>query len=185
MLYSNHFKFYDMTAAEEIKLIFLSRLLEKRLNDRLRFGERKATYGIGVGIVKRGRAAYLRLSGGIKKDEFEFARGVVEDELEALRSGTLPTEDFEADRAAVARQLRVSTTAAEDLERWVSGFFYDRRTHREFPDLAAAFDGMSKPTIESFVREHFVPEREVLLMIKPLPVAQWLLALLVAALVIA
>ncbi len=183
VLYSNHFKFYDMTAAEEIKLIFVSHLLEKRLNDRLRFGERKATYGIGVGIVKRGRAAYLRLSGGIKKDEFEFARGVVEDELEALRSGALPPEDFEADRAAVARQLRVSTTAAEDLERWVSGFFYDRRAHREFPDLAAAFDGVSKPAVESFIRTHFVPQREVLLIIKPLPVAQWLLALLIAALV--
>jgi predicted Zn-dependent peptidase len=67
VLYSNRYKFYDLSADERVMLIFISQYLSKRLNDALRFGERKATYGMGVGIVARGRAAYLRVSGGIRE----------------------------------------------------------------------------------------------------------------------
>lgn len=180
---SDRFKFYAPSAEDEVMLIFLSQFLGKRLNDELRFGERKATYGIRVGIAKRGQATYLGISGGIKPSEFEYARGVVERELEALRSGTLPQEQFEADRDAVTRQLLVTNTASEDLERWVSGYFYDPRVYRDFPDLAAAFQTYQKADVERFVAQHFVPEREVLMVIHRNPLTQGVLALLVVALV--
>jgi predicted Zn-dependent peptidase len=183
VLYSNRYKFYDLAADEQVMLIFVSRLLSKRLNDQLRFGERKATYGIRVGIVKRGGAAYLGVSGGIRDDEFEYARSVVEREIEALSTGTLPPEEFEADRAAVTKQLRVSNSAAEDLEYWVQAYFYDPRVFRDFPDLAGKFEAYSKDEVEAFVRERFGRERQVLMVVYPHPITQGILATLVIALV--
>jgi len=181
--YNDRLKFYGLTGEEEVMLIFISQFLQKRLNDQLRFGERKATYGIRVAIVKRDRAAYLGVSGAIKESEFDFARAVIERELEALRSGTLPEAEFEADRAAVARQLRVANTSSEDLERWVANYFYDPRMYRDFPDLAEAFEIYTKEDVETFVAAHFVPERQVLMIIYRHPITQGLLLLLVIALV--
>jgi predicted Zn-dependent peptidase len=181
--YNSRFKFYNLDAEREAMLIFLARFLSKRLNDELRFGEQKATYGIRVGIVKRGRAAYLYISGGIKEEEFDYARGVVKRELEALRAGSLSESEFEADRAAVARQLRVTNSSSEDLEGWVRGYFYDPRIHSGFPDLVARFDSVSLWEAQAFVREHFVPERQVLTLIRPHPINQILLVFMVAAIV--
>jgi predicted Zn-dependent peptidase len=183
VMYSDRYKFYDLAADQQVMLVFVSRLLRKRLNDQLRFGERKATYGIGVGIVKRGKAAYLYISGGIRDDEFEYARSVVEHEIQALITGALPREEFEADRAAVTKQLRVSNTAAEDLENWVQSYFYDSRVFGDFPDLAGTFEAYKKEDVEAFVREHFVPERQVLNVFYPHPITQGLLALFVIGLV--
>lgn len=180
--YSERFKFYNLSPDQELKLLFVNQLLQKRLNDRLRFGERKATYGVRVGIIKRARAAYMHVIGSIKADEFGYARGVLEDEIHALRNGTMPREEFESDREAVSRQLRVSNTGAEDLERWVAQFFFDRRLYARFPDVAAAFDTVSKASVESFVREHYVPERRVSFIVYPHPIPQLLLLLIVVAL---
>jgi predicted Zn-dependent peptidase len=181
--YSNRFKFYGLPAGETVKLIFVSHLLSKRLNDRLRFGERKATYGIGVGIAQRGPAAYLHVTGGISDEEFDFARQTVIDDLEALRIGSLPSVEFEADRWAVARQLRVRNSASEDLEGWVSRYFFDTRIYDDFPDLVTAFETFSQEEIQGFVAEHLVPERQVLMIIHPHPLTQGLLVVLVSVLV--
>ncbi len=180
--YSERFKFYDLTPDQELKLLFVNQFLQKRLNDRLRFGERKATYGVRVGIIKRARAAYLHVVGSIKASEFDYARGVLEEEIDALRNGTLSSDEFESDRGAVSRQLRVNNTGADDLERWVAQFFFDRRLYNRFPDVAAAFDTVSQASIESFVLENFVPERRVSLIVHPHPIPQLALLLIVLGL---
>jgi predicted Zn-dependent peptidase len=180
--YANRYKFYELTADEEVMLIFVAQLLGKRLNEALRFGERKATYGINVGIVKRGPAAYLHVTGGIKEEEFEFARGVVDGDLEALRTGTLPTEEFEADKSAVINQLRVSNSSSEGLERWVRGYFFDPRVHEDYPDLVAEFERFTVDDVEAFVRGSLLRERQVLTIVRPHPITQGLFVVLVGAL---
>ena len=180
---SYRFKFYGTDAQEDETLIFISRLLDRRLNERLRFGERKATYGLRVGVVRRGAASYLQISGGVKTDELEFARGVVESELAALRDGAFPEETFEADRAAVIQQLQVASASAEGLEGWVRNFFYDTRVHEDFPDLAASFDSLAISDLHEFARRHFVPERQLLTLIRPFPINQGLAVVLVLTLV--
>jgi predicted Zn-dependent peptidase len=181
--YSNRFKFYGLSADQEVMLVFISQLLSKRLNDQLRFGERKATYGIGVGIVKRGGAGYLHVSGGIKPEEYEFARGVIEGEIEALRRGTISQADFDEDRSAVARQLRVNNASPEDLEGWVRRSFYDPRVFGDFPDLVAAFEGFKREEVQSFAGEFLVPERQYLTIAYRHPLTQGTLVLLVAVIV--
>ncbi len=178
--YNLRFKFYDPSAEDEVMLIFISELLGKRLNDQLRFGERKATYGIGVGIIKRGPAAYLTIRGGIKEEEFEFARSVIEAEVEALRVGSMDIEEYEADRDAVTRQLIVTNSTSEDLERWVRTYFYDRRVHGDFPDLVAAFETVTLDDVQRFVSERFVAERQVLTVWYPNPISQGILLVLIA-----
>jgi predicted Zn-dependent peptidase len=180
--YSNRFKFYGLSAEQEVMLVFIRQLLSKRLNDQLRFGERKATYGINVGIVKRGGAGYLHVSGGIKAEEFEFARDVIEGELEALRTGTISQAEFDEDRSAVTRQLKVSNASSENLEGWVRSAFYDPRVHDDFPDLVAAFEGFTREEVQSFASELLVPERQVLTIEHPHPLTQGTLVVLVAVL---
>jgi predicted Zn-dependent peptidase len=181
--YDKRFKFYDLGGDQEVMLIFLSHLLNKRLNDRLRFGERKATYGLYVGIVKRERGAFLYINGGIKADEYEYARSVVESELEALRTGSLSESEFEMDRAAVSRQLRVANAAPEDLEGWVRRYFYDPRVHFDFPDLGSTFDDVTLRGVQSFVQENFPRDRQVLFVIHPHPLNQGVLVVLIIAIV--
>lgn len=181
--YSNRFKFFGLSADQEVMLVFIAQLLSKRLNDQLRFGERKATYGIGVGIVKRGGAGYLHVSGGIKPEEFEFARGVIESELEALRSGTLSQADFDEDRSAVARQLRVNNASSENLAGWVQRSFYDPRVFGDFPDLVAAFEGLTREEVQSFASGLLVPERQYLTIAYRHPLTQGTLVVLVAVIV--
>jgi hypothetical protein len=69
------------------------------------------------------------------------------------------------------------------LERWVSGYFYDSRTFRDFPDLAGTFERYSKEDVESFVRDYLRPERQVLMVVYPHPITQGLLALSILALI--
>jgi len=163
VFYENGFKFYRPTAQQDVMLIFLSRFLSERLNAKLRFGQRKATYGVGLNVTRRGSGAYFSIAGGLKKEEFEFARNAIEHELEALRTGGLSAADFEKERAAVARRLCVQNTAARDLEGWVWSTFYNPWRHRHFPDLVAAIEKVGKGEAESFVRQHFVPRRQVLI----------------------
>jgi len=181
--YSNRFKFYGLSAEQRVMLVFISQLLGKRLNDQLRFGERKATYGITVGIVRRGGAGYLHVSGGIKSEEFGYAREVVEAELEALRTGTLSQAEYDEDRSAVTRQLRVNNASSEDLERWVRTTFYDPRVYDDFPDLVAAFEGFTREEVRSFANGFLVPERQVLTIVHPHPLTQGTLLILAAAII--
>jgi predicted Zn-dependent peptidase len=181
--YSNRFKFYELSPDQEVMLLFVAQLLAKRLNDQLRFGERKATYGIGVSVVKRAGAAYLHVRGGLKKEEFDFARGVVEGEIEALRSGTMSVDEYEVDRAAVVNQLRVNDNSPEELESWIRNFFYEPDRHRDFPDLVTAFESYSLADIQEFMRAGFVPERQYIAILKPHPLSQGVMLGLVVILV--
>ena len=176
--YTRRYKFYDLTAREQVVLIFLGRWLSERLNDRLRFGNRKAVYGLYVGPQQRGRATVLRLSGGIKPSELGFALGVIEDEIEGLRSGGRTDVEFETGRTRVARQLRIQDASAKELESWVERSFYDERVNRDFPDLVAAFENIPRTEVEGFVRRLVIPNRQVLSVGYRIPLSQGLVAII-------
>lgn len=182
--YYNTFKIYRSDAQQHVMLIFISRLLGKRLNDRLRFGDRKATYGIPVYVARRGQAMQLSLYSEIKPSEFEYARQVVEEELNLLRTGALKDEEFDNLRQTIARQLRASHSSARDLESLVTGAFYNPDIHRDFPDLPTIFEQISKQDVARFAQEHFVPTRQVGSISYINPLAQgWLLIIGLALLV--
>ena len=174
--YENRYRLAALGTRDRVIAIFLRRWLDKRLNDRLRFGERKAAYGIQVGTVRRGPASYLYVYGGIKQSEYAFARRVVDAEIESLRAGTLSAAEFASDRAAVASQIRVQDATAKDLEEWVGSEFYDDRTFRDFPDLVTAFETIPRGDVESFVRQRLVPQAQVLDVVYPMPLSEGVVA---------
>lgn len=176
--YTRRIRFDRLSAADEVMLTFISSFLGKRLNDRLRFGEQKAAYGISTGLVKYGPAAYFQISGTIRESEFDFALRVIEEELEALRTGSLEDAVFEEQRSALIQQLRVSNSTPESLESWAGFTFDNRERHRDFPDVLAAFQTISKADVARFVSGHFLPEREFNQTVYPMPLSQVALGLI-------
>ncbi len=169
--YDERYKLYDRTAHDDLLLSFVSRYLSKHLEDALRFGERKAVYGISAYAQRRGRAAVLGIYGGVKRQEIAFARTTVAAELEHLRTGAFTDSAFAAERDAIARTLRAETNSAEALDDWVWREFYDPDLFRDFPDLAAEFARVQKADVVAFARRVFVPQRRGLQVtyIEPLP----------------
>jgi predicted Zn-dependent peptidase len=170
--YTRRFRFATYSGRDEILLRFVGDILGKRLNDLLRFGERKSVYGLSAGLSKRGPAGFFYVSGRIKPDDFEYARKVIDDEIQALGSGSLSDKDFEADRSTIIQQLRVSNSTPAALESWVANVFNDRDRWPDFPDLISEFQNIRKAEVAAFVTEHFQPEREYQSATYPSPVSQ-------------
>jgi predicted Zn-dependent peptidase len=170
--YDRNIRFANLDARDQNMLNFIGRFLRKRLNDRLRFGERKAAYGIYADLARRGSAAYFYVGGTIREEEFDFATSVIEEEIEALRKGSHSDSAFEAERSVLMQQLLVSYSTPESLESLVGWDFSDRDRYTDFPDLLKVTQTVSKAEIAAFTSEHFVPEREFTSTTYPLPLSQ-------------
>ncbi len=183
--YRDRYKVYRPTGAEHVELVLLEQLLERRLNRKLRFGERKAVYGIQVSVDQRGPAHLFEIRSRIRTEALDSARAVIAAELDTLRRGLLPDSVFRAERDALARTLRTRYSSAEPLNFLALRYFYDRELHRDFPDLVAAMTSLTPEDLAGAVDRHLARERRVLRVIHPQPMTQGLLVLLAAALAFA
>ena len=174
--YSARHKFFNNRAEDDLMALFVRDLLRRRLNQRLRYGEQKAVYGLQVGTTQRGPAGYLQIQGSINEAEYDFAEAVIEEELAALRAGTLEFYEFEADRTALVERLRGENSTAQALNFWVFRNFYDPIKHRDFPDLLSFYESVTPGEIASFAARNFTPEREVISLVRVHPVHQGVLA---------
>lgn len=174
--YSDRYRVYQRSAADDVRLEFVAAFLGQRLNDRLRFGERKAAYGVSASVTRRGRAAMLQVSANIKESEFDWARSVIDEEIAALVSGSHSDSVYAAERSAVARTLRVQTATARAVANWAINTFTDPRIHRDFPDVVSAFESMPRAEVGAFARGLFEPGRRSVQVIAPLPLPQAVIA---------
>jgi hypothetical protein len=174
--YTARHKYFNAGAEDDLMMLFVRDLLRRRLNQRLRYGEQKAVYGIQVTTTQRGPVGYLQIQGSIDRDDDEFAETVIDEELTALRNGTIPPEEFETDRTALVERLRGANLTAEALNFWAFRNFYDPVKHRDFPDLLSFFDGVTQAEVASFATRSFTPEREVATLLRVQPMSQGLLA---------
>ena len=179
--YTARYKFYHPSAEDELMILFTRDLLNRRLNQRLRYGEQKAVYSLQVASSKRGPAGFLQVRGSIDEDEYDFALGVIEEEIEALRTGTLDPIAFEADRTAIIERLRSGNQTSAALNFWVHRNLYDPDTFTDFPDVLGFYEGVTQEEIASFAARNLVPERQVLSVLHIHPVTQ---GIMVAALLI-
>ena len=180
--YSSQHKFFNSSAEDDLMALFVRDLLRRRLNQRLRYGEQKAVYGLQVTTTQRGPGGFLQIRGSIDESEYEFAKAIIEEEIAALREGTLPPDEFEVDRTALVERLRGENQTAQALNFWVLRNFYDPFKHVDFPDLLSFFEGVTQDEVATFAARGFAPEREVTNIIRVQPVRQGILA--TAALVI-
>ena len=155
-----------------------------RLNQRLRYGERKAAYTPQVAIAKRGPAAYLRLATDINEEEYDFAIQVLSEELESLRTGGLDPVEFEEDRRAVIERLRTANLTAQAMGLWPRLRFYNPDVFTDFPDVLGFYEEVSQEGLASFAAANLVAEREFTSIGYQQPVGQGVLALAVILVVI-
>ena len=174
--YSARYKFFDTSARDDLMILFVRDLFRRRLNQRLRYGEQKAVYGLSVTTTQRGPAGYLQIQGSIDNDEFDFAETIIQEEIGVLRRGTLHRDEFEADRTALVEGLRGETLTAEALNFWVYSNFYDPSKHADFPDLLAFYESVTQAEVASFVARSFVLEREVATLVQVQPWSRGALA---------
>ena len=179
ILYQSRHKLFDPTADEVLTALFVRDLLNRRLGQRLRYGERKAVYGASLNLGQRGPAKYLVLDTRIDKEDYEFAVGIIDEEIEFLRTGTFDAAEFEADRAAVVERLRSSNQTAQSLNSWTQNHFYDPATFSDFPDVLSFYQDLTQEQVASFAQEAFAESRSGLTVWRPQPFDQ--AALVVAA----
>ncbi len=181
--YQSRHKLFNASAEDLLTAMFVRDLLNRRLNQRLRYGERKAVYGVSADLVMRGPAAYLQVSGRIDQDDFDFASGIIDEEIGHLRSGSLDASEFEADRAAVIERLRGANQTAESLNAWTRQVFYDPATFTDFPDVLSFYGNLTQNQVASFASRAFDESRRVLSVSRAQPISQGVAVLGVAVLV--
>ena len=181
--YTARYKLFEPSAEDQLMTLFIRDLLSRRLNERLRYGERKAVYGLLTSMVMRGPAAYLQLRGDINEDEYEYAETVIAEELEFLRSGSLDPAEFEADRTAIIERLRSASQTSESLNFWVRRSFYDPDTFTDFPDLLGLYENVSQGEIVAFAARNLVDTRRELTVSRIEPMTQGMTVALIALLV--
>lgn len=181
--YQSRHKLFYANADELLTAMFVRDLLNRRLNQRLRYGERKAVYGASANLVMRGPAAYLQVSSRIDEDDYDFASAIIDEEMEYLRSGSLGTSEFEADRAAVIERLRGANRTAESLNAWTRQVFYDPAIFSDFPDVLSFYENLSQSQVASFAAHAFDESRQVLSVSRTQPVSQGMAVVVVAVLV--
>lgn len=170
--YQSRHKLFDASADDFVHALFVRDLLNRRLNQRLRYGERKAVYSAGASLVMRGPAAYLQVSSRIDSDDYDFATGIIEEEIEHLRGGTLDPAEFEADRAAVVERLRASNQTAESLNFWTRSYFFDPDIFADFPDLVGFYQSVTPGEIATFAQRAFDDSRRILSVTRTQPLSQ-------------
>ena len=181
--YQSRHKLFDPSAHDLLHALFVRDLLGRRLNQRLRYGERKAVYGASAGLVRRGPAAYLQVSSRIDRDDFDFATGIIDEEIEHLRNGSLDPAEFESDRAALVERLRASNQTAESLNLWTRNHFYDPDTFADFPDVLGFYETVTQAQVAAFARDAFAQTRQVLTVARTQPLSQGMMVAAVVALV--
>lgn len=170
-LYRVSYKFYGVTAGERAVLLVLRDLLAKRLDDRLRYGTRKSVYHPDVTLELRGPAALLTVGTLTSERELPAVRAAVDGELARLRAGTVPPEDFAADRAAVALKLRgalESPAAVENLLR--THFAGAPPFDAPPPDVVAVAEQLTPRSLATFLGPRFVRGRQIVRLNHPLPI---------------
>lgn len=180
--YRRLFKVYEQDRDTQMRLLFLGRYLTRRLTAKLRFGDTKAVYGISVSPIRRGPAQYLAVQAPIDRAEWDFARGVIEDELRAVAEGSTPPAEFQADRQAVVERIIAENRESDDLGLWLWSSLHPQGMFEDFPDVPAEFAALTQEELAAFARELFVPEREVQYLDYPQPLTQGVLAFLVVML---
>ncbi len=173
--YTARHKLFNSNAEDDLMVLFVRNLLRHRLNQRLRNGELKAVDELQVSTTQRGPGGFLQIQGSIAENEYDPAQAIIQDEMSALRLGSLPPEEFEEDRMALVERLRRENSTAQALNFWVLRNFYDPSKHADFPDLLSFFEGVTQEQVAGFAAREFVPERSVTTLARVHPLSQGIL----------
>ena len=180
--YRTDHKLFYPSGKDILTGLFIRDFLYRRLNDRMRWGERKAVYGIQVYLQTRGPAALFQVQGEIYPEEYALAARVIDEEIDALRTGALDQAEFERARTFRVERLRDQYRAAKPLIDWTATTFYDPDIFTDFPDLIGFYEALTPDEVVAFAGELFDPSRRVLQVTRASPLGPTALAALALAL---
>lgn len=180
--YRNDHKLFNPSGKDILTGRFIRDILDHRLNERIRWGERKAAYGVRVHLLTRGPAALFQVHGDIYPEEYALATRVIEEEIDALRTGALDQAEFERSRAVAVERLRAGYRASKPLIDWTATTFYDPDIFIDFPDLIGFYEALTPDEVAAFAEELFDPSRRVLMVTRASPLGPTALAALALAL---
>ncbi|MFT5048755.1 MAG: putative Zn-dependent peptidase [Chlamydiales bacterium] len=170
------YRLTDTSADDIVTAIFVGRFLNDRLTEILRRGDDKAVYGLSVGIDQHGPSAAFQIQASIRSDIYAASLTTIEAEVQALRTAAHDPHDFDALKASIAVQMRTSVSEPADLTDLHLNTLYTPGLFRDLPNLPREMASMTQERVASFVERQFVPEREVLEVTYPAPIArvsQW------------
>ena len=168
-VYDLRFRLAALDGADHLRMIFVERLLARRLMRRLRWGARPASYDVSTSLLQRGDVGFLQLKATTRPSDLEYARGVIEDEVLRLRQGRYPPGEFEEDRRAIARQVALEGLSPAALRAWTANAFYRVEQHRDLPDLPARFAALEPAELSGFASRLLGPDRVLRTVTRPVP----------------
>jgi predicted Zn-dependent peptidase len=171
-VYDLRFRFARLDGDDHLRMIFAQRLLERRLMRRLRWGPRAASYGVTTTLVQRGDVGFVQLRAAVRPGELAYARSVIEDELLRLRQGRYPADEFESDRAALARAVRQEGLSPTALRAWAATALYRLEQHPAMPDVPARFAAMDAAELSAFASRTLTSRALLRTVIRPVPLGQ-------------
>ncbi len=175
------FKLYEITQDDHLRLLFLARYLDRRLGARLRFGPIKAVYGVAAQVIRRGPATHFLIAAPVDPIRWDYALGVIEEEMAVLAAGSGDADTFRADRAAVVERIVAENQEAENMIFWAHNGFNDASVHPEFPDVAAFFMSIEQGDLAELVGR-MTEDRQATWIARPQPLSQGILLSLVLVL---
>jgi predicted Zn-dependent peptidase len=157
--YRLRYKLYDVTAEDVVKLGFIENLLDEAVEDTLRY-ELNSTYSSEVEVQYFGGHGLFDVGADILPKKFEEGRHKVEGLVSDLRSGRMKPARFEALKKRAIDELLLDTQSPQSLSRKTLDFL-DRRQFPEFPDLVAAWRGMTQADVADYCSRRLVQNRLV------------------------
>jgi predicted Zn-dependent peptidase len=172
-----NYRIPGLTGQDQLRLMLIAGLLENRLMERLRRGDSKAIYSIGVGLNMRGPATTLAINARLNPAQERMVRDAIDEEIARIAKAA-SDEHFYRDRDAFARELFTLYASPDALRNLAAFQFYRPELHDEFPDVGGYVTTAGPDSIAAFAARVFDPEQRILRLWRPLPVSPpWLVLL--------
>ncbi len=176
---------HGLHADDRALVLFLRDYLDRRLNDRLRYGDAKLVYHPSVSLALLGDAAVLTVAVASTASQLAAVRAVVDDELSRVRSGssqsTATDSAFRADRDAIATATALGLKGREAFVEAARSHFFVNTPEEPAPEMAALQGAVTPARLSSVMRDRFPVARETWRLQRPVPTAFALLGLLALA----
>lgn len=171
-----------LTARDRVLVLFLRELLDKRLNDRLRYGADKLVYHPSVSLAMQADAAIMTIYAATDGGRIDAVRRIIDEEVARLRAGHEPDSAFIADRDAIAQRFRASAGSAHAVNDAATQLFFAPGADHTMPDMVSLYEKVTPSMLAALLRERLPAAGENLRLFRPLPFSPAVLVILAMAL---
>lgn len=171
-----------LSSRDRVLVMFLREFLDKRLNDRLRYGADKLVYHPSVQLAMLGDAAVVTLYAATDGARLDAVRVLIDEEVTRLRAGAEADSAFVADRDAIAQRFRLGATGARAMSDAAASFFFATGSGGTMPDMVALYEQVTPAQLAAVLRERFPTGGDNVRLFRPLALSPLVLVAMAALL---